>query len=207
MPKSRTRRNYRQRNPKQEKPIFVIATEGEITEYIYFYEFKKKFKDTITVHILPTGRDGNSAPKQVVKRIENFIGKRVSTRRKNDEFWAVIDFDNWGEEQILEAYNECQENRYKLAVSNPCFELWLNFHQDNPKTPKTCSYCQKELRKLLKSYDKNKYDVEKLLEKLDKAMEKSAQLHLDKDEPFPKDTGTHVYLLIKSLPDKSEIFV
>lgn len=199
MPKSRTRRNFRQRKPKQEKPIFVIATEGEITEYIYFYEFKKKLKDKIIIHILPTGRDGNSAPKQVVKRIENFIRKRVSTRRKKDEFWAVIDFDNWGEAQILEAYNECQENKYKLAVSNPCFELWLNLHQDNPKIPKVCSACKSELRKLLKSYDKNKYDVDKLLEKLDKALEKSAQLHLDKDELFPKDTGTHVYLLVKKL--------
>lgn len=197
MPKSRTRHNYRQRKPKQEKPIFVIATEGEITENIYFDKFKETLKDKVVIYVLNTGRDGNSAPKQVVRRIENFIRKRVSTRRKNDEFWAVIDFDNWGEAQILEAYNECQENKYKLAVSNPCFELWLNLHQDNPKIPKTCSACQKELQKLLKIYSKNKYDVDKLLEKLDKALEKSAQLHLDKDEPFPKDTGTHVYLLVK----------
>lgn len=203
MPKSRIRRNSRQRNPRQENPIFVIATEGEITEYIYFYEFKKKLIDKITVHILPTGRDGNSAPKQVVKRIENFIRKRVSTRRKNDEFWAIVDFDNWGEAQILEAYKECKENKYELAVSNPCFELWLNFHQDKPKTPKTCSDCQKELRKLLKSYSKNDYDVYKLLEKLDKAVEKARQLHQNKDENFPKDTGTHVYLLVEKLKENT----
>ena len=111
--------------------------------------------------------------------------------------WSLITM--LGDIKLTEVYLECRKNSFNLAVSNPCFELWLNFHQDNPKSPKTCSECQKELVKLLGKYDKADYDVEKLLEKLDNAIEKACQLHQDKTEMFPKETGTHVYLLVEKL--------
>jgi len=55
------------------------------------------------------------------------------------------------------------------------------------------------LKKRLGDYSKNNFDVDKLIGKLDKAIAKAAQLHKNKTEAFPKQIGTHVYLLVKKL--------
>ncbi|MGI8640433.1 MAG: RloB family protein [Pyrinomonadaceae bacterium] len=199
MSKPRLNRNTRQRKPKKAKPICVIATEGKETEKIYFDKIREIYRDKYTIHILPTDQRGKSAPKHIVQRIENFKRKKVSTNLKNDEYWAIVDFDSWGEEQLAEAHRVCESNKFELAVSNPCFELWLNFHQDKPKSPKTCAECKKQVEKLLGVYDKNDYDAEKLIEKVASAINKAEQLHQNKSEPFPKETGTHVYKLVQKL--------
>lgn len=197
MPKSRF---TRQRKLLKRKPICVIATEGKETEYIYFNRIRELHKEKIyTIHILPTDQRGRSAPKHIIQRIEDFKSKKVSTQMKTDEYWAVVDFDEWGETQLKKAFEECENNKFNLAVSNPCFELWLNFHRDTLKTPKTCPECERELKRFLGDYSKNNYDVDKLISKLDKAITKAKQLHKNKKEPFPKDTGTHVYLLVEKL--------
>src|SRR5215213_1359710 len=201
MPKRFSR--TRPRHPRQEKPIFVIAAEGEVTEKIYFEKIREKFREKYVIHILSGDSRGNSAPKHVIQRLEEFIKKKVSTRRKNDEFWAVLDCDSWGEKQLMEAFDKCEDKNFGFAVSNPCFELWLNLHQKTPKCPKNCRDYEKELTKLLnKQYKKNDYDAGKLIAEVLKAIENAENLHQDKSEPYPKDTGTHVYLLIEKIVNK-----
>lgn len=200
MSKSFSRSKTRRRNPRQEKPICVISTEGEITERIYFEKIKEIYRENYVIHILSSDGRGKSAPKHVIGRLENFIKKKVPTRRKKDEFWAVIDDDLRGEKQLTEAYEKCQSKNFNLAVSNPCFELWLNVHQKNPKYPKTCREYDKELTKLLqKQYKKKDYDAEKLISEINLAIKNAGDLHQNKLETFPKDTGTHIYLLIEKI--------
>ena len=192
-------RYQRKHNIREPKKKYIIATEGEKTEKIYFDKFREQnFRKNIFIQILPSKKDGDSSPEKVLERLNKFARDKIFDEDR-DECWLVIDYDSWSDKKLNEIYGECKQRNYKLAVSNPCFELWLNFHQDKSKTPKTCSDCQKELKKLLKIYDKNNYDADRLLEKLEKAIEKSRQLHQDKDEPFPKDSGTHVYLLVEKL--------
>lgn len=192
-------RFQRKHNVREPNKKYIIATEGECTEPIYFEKFREQNKQkNIFLTILPTKGDGHSSPEKVLERLKKFVKEKVFDK-KRDECWLVIDYDAWGDIKLTEVYLECQKNSFNLAVSNPCFELWLNFHQDNPKSPKTCSECHKELVKLLGKYNKADFDVEKLLEKLDKAIEKSSQLHQVKTEMFPKETGTHVYLLVEKL--------
>ena len=43
----------------------------------------------------------------------------------------MLDRDKHHEEQYLQIIDWCTKNpAYKMAVSNPCFELWLLFHHD-----------------------------------------------------------------------------
>lgn len=178
---------------------YIIATEGEKTEEIYFGKFKEQnFRKNIFIQILPTKKDGDSSPEKVLERLNKFARDKVFDEDR-DECWLVIDYDNWGVKKLNQIYGESQKRKYQLAVSNPCFELWLSFHQDKSKTPSSCADCIKELAKLLGVYDKADYDVNKLLKKLDKAIAKSKQLHKNKKEPFPAQTGTHVYLLVEKL--------
>lgn len=193
-------RYQRKHNVRETKKKYIIATEGEKTEDIYFSKFKEQnFRKNVFIKILPTKKDGDSAPEKVLKRVKKYAKDNLIDE-KRDECWLVIDYDSWGDKKLNVIHKECQKSSYHLAVSNPCFELWLNLHQDNPKTPSKCSDCENELNKLLLgNYSKNDFDVDKLLKKLDKAIAKAKQLHKNKAEPFPKQVGTHVYLLVEKL--------
>jgi hypothetical protein len=188
----------RKHNVREPNKKYIIATEGECTEPIYFEAFREQNKQkNIFLTVLPT-KDGDSSPEKVLERLKKFVRAKVFDKNR-DECWLVIDYDAWGETKLNQVYSECRKNSFNLAVSNPCFELWLNFHQENPKSPKTCSDCGKELTKLLGKYDKANYNVEKLLDNLNKAISKAKQLHQDENEMFPKEPGTHVYLLAEKL--------
>ena len=195
-------RYQRRHNVREPKRKFVIATEGEKTEKIYFDVWKQKVEKTLVIKILEA-KDGDSSPEKVLKRLENFLkGKSEYDSKNGDEFWIVIDHDLRKEDFLSEIYDECRKKQFNLALSNPCFELWLNFHQENPKSPKTCADCLKEVKKLLKGkYDKNDYDAAKLIENVSYAIQESRRLHEDKSESFPTNTGTHVYLLVEKLLD------
>jgi RloB-like protein len=189
----------RRHNVREPNKKYIIATEGECTEPVYFEAFREKNKrKSIFITILPTKRDGDSSPEKVLERLKKFVREKIFDKKRG-ECWLVIDYDAWGDIKLNEVYLECKKNSFNLAVSNPCFELWLAFHQENPKSPKTCSECQKELTRLLGKYNKANYNVNKLLEKLDNAINKASQLHQNKTEMFPTETGTHVYLLVEKL--------
>lgn len=200
---AKSSRFQRKHKIRETKKTVVIATEGEKTEKIYFDVWKRKVQKNLNIRILET-KGGGKSPIGILRRLKKFLAKNTNyDTRYGDEFWIVIDRDTWEETELLEVFQECTDCKYNFAVSNPCFELWLNFHQENPNTPKTCAECEKRLTRLFGTkYNKSDYDAEKLIEKADHAIEKAALLHLDKDEPFPKDTGTHVYLLVKKLSDK-----
>jgi hypothetical protein len=55
-----------------------------------------------------------------------------------DVLWLVIDTDRWGDKQLSEVTSECVSKHFRLAVSNPCFELWLILHyEDSDSISKT----------------------------------------------------------------------
>jgi hypothetical protein len=64
------------------------------------------------------------------------VQKAIAARRKSareqgeiDEFWCVFDVE-WPENHpgLKDAAALAADNGIRLAVSNPCFELWLSLH-------------------------------------------------------------------------------
>jgi len=43
-----------------------------------------------------------------------------------DEYWCIFDIDERG--RVPEAIDMAQANQIRLAISNPCIELWLLLH-------------------------------------------------------------------------------
>lgn len=143
-----------------------------------------------------------------------------------DEFWIVTDVDkNWSTEEIpgsngktyIEEWNEaitmCQERNYCYAVSNPCFEMWLLLHHDEVKDEDkqyavtdnhsfvSASHYQERLRKLDVPLKKQKHIVPQhyTVEKVDAAISRAKELHLDKTELCPRYYATTVYLLLEKI--------
>ena len=46
----------------------------------------------------------------------------------DDELWLMVDVDHWGNKHLAEVADQAGHNQFNLAVSNPCFEVWLFLH-------------------------------------------------------------------------------
>ncbi len=65
---SRFQRRHSFRDPKR---FFIIATEGECTEAIYFNVLKPPRNAAIQLRLLPAGK-GKSTPKEVLARLRSY---------------------------------------------------------------------------------------------------------------------------------------
>ncbi len=103
---------------------FIIVCEGQSREPDYF-----KFFDGISsrVKIVPVESTAGSAPSKLIQRaVEK--EKELGARSKTDRVWFVIDTDRW-REQLHGIRQECgAHSHWRVAQSNPCFEVWLYFH-------------------------------------------------------------------------------
>jgi hypothetical protein len=110
--------------------LIVIATEGTKTEPKYFHDLahSSKYRNS-KVHVEVIKRDeSSSSPRAVLRELDKF--KSDFNLSETDELWLVFDIDRWGE-QVSEVAQECIQKKYHLAISNPCFELWLLLHHSD----------------------------------------------------------------------------
>lgn len=180
-----------------QKTLYVIATEGAVTEKIYFNEmFRRK---NIRMPILAT-KSGDSSPDKVFKRL---IEYRRTYNASPNELWLVIDRDNWNKVTLDAIAKECQKKDYNLIISNPCFELWLLLHQKNPKQPLTIANCVNELKKLIPGYTKSKFNIENIHKNVGLAINHAKVLDNKKDIQEPP--STKVFKLVEKLIVETEL--
>jgi hypothetical protein len=101
---------------------FLIVCEGQ-TEEIYFSSFPVV---TATVKAEPTGRTKLALVKEA---------KKLAKENNYDEIWCVFDMDiNYANQEnqrndFNSAIEQLQsEEKFKVAYSNDCFELWFYLH-------------------------------------------------------------------------------
>jgi hypothetical protein len=178
--------------------LVVIASEDRyaVRQYFDFFESTR-----IQFRVLETP-DGRSAPEHVLERIneylENFeIGE-------GDTFWVVCDCDHWVEpnhiQNLTHVLRECRKKGIKVALSNPCFDLWLLLHfADFPaENMLTCAEVADRLRTAAGGYDKTRIynlqiDNEKVSNAVKRAGENQSQMRI------PNQLHTSVHLIIRSL--------
>jgi RloB-like protein len=88
--------------------LFIIATEGAVTEQQYFEMFGSS---RIKVKVLPTGSDNQSAPDRVLDRLNSF--KEEFDLHEDDMLWLVLDVDRWGDEKLSLV---CREAKQKIII-------------------------------------------------------------------------------------------
>lgn len=193
---------FNRRSPHREtRKLFVIATEGQETERIYFAIFNgEEYRKNVRVHVLPT-RKGASSPQSVLKRLRTYAHEIGID--PGDELWVVVDVDRWGEATLDALCHACHQADYNVAVSNPCFELWLVLHQEKPRTPISAKACEREMELLLgRPYDKADYATRHLIPHIEMAIKHARRLDRQPDDQWPRETGTHVYKLVTKLIQK-----
>jgi RloB-like protein len=131
MPSRRSRDSLKRRRPRLEpRPLLLVCCEGEVTEPCYFKALKNEERNRLVkVVVYP----GGATPKTLVeKAIEKKREAEHEARRQKDDYlrynevWCVFDVDQ--HPNIPDAKQQARDNGIKLAISNPCFELWALLH-------------------------------------------------------------------------------
>lgn len=184
--------------------FFVVATEGAETEPRYLHALQERDlvpRSRVRIHVLPTN-EGRSAPDHLAARIDAFLHEY--TLLPDDEVWLVLDTDlGTGNRiaQLAALSTLCKQKRWRLAVSHPCFELWLLLHvsDDLSAINNRCDSVGAALRARLGAYSKSTTpDACLNVAALDVATVRAAALD-PADSPWPTSAGTHVYKLLAAL--------
>ena len=198
----RQRREARGPASREPKRLLLVVCEGKITEPMYIRGFVRKARNaTVEVRI----HDEQGDPRKLVEMAKRERDRaRVRARQQDDDFlaydevWCVFDRDQ--HERFEDACQMARDNQLDLAVSNPCFELWLLLHfRDSPGVQRR-DHLQKMLGKFLSGYDKH-FDFERVTDNVDRATMRARRLDQDAErmgEPFRNPT-TGVYRLTESI--------
>lgn len=107
---------------------FVVGVEGEKTEPLYFNGLLTHGHiprpTRVNLEILSPDH-GESAPSHVVARLAERLKGRLL--RPFDQVWMVVDTDQW-DENLHGAVQSAKGAGWRVAVSDPCFEVWLQLH-------------------------------------------------------------------------------
>jgi hypothetical protein len=127
---NRERRPARRPPYKDSKPVILVVTEGKVTEPEYLDGFARATKNPrVRIEV----RGGVGVPRTIVefaktlkKEAEQRARREKDENLRYDEVWCVFDIDQ--HPNIPDARQMARDNGIELAISNPCFELWLWLH-------------------------------------------------------------------------------
>jgi hypothetical protein len=155
--RNRQRRRGRRAPFREPKPKLLIVCEGAKTERQYFEQFASFHRNSL-VDVIVEG--GKGVPLTVVRTAKAWKEKASSdAKRKDDEFlkyqsvWCVFDVDD--HPKVPEARIMANDNGIELAISNPCFELWLLLHHRDCPGELHRGKARSMLKVHVPSYDKH----------------------------------------------------
>ncbi len=108
----------------------LVFTEGQVTEETYLTYWHRRFRGQVNVEI----HEFHGTPLALVTRAvsakaDNERAERKGRGRAHDEVWCVFDVDE--HPSLREAIELADAADIKLAISNPCVELWFLLHFAN----------------------------------------------------------------------------
>ena len=134
----------------------VVVTEGKVTEPGYLDVFDHLHGDRSFARLVQ--RRGVGDPRAVVERAIK-ESKELGHDRlgSQDTVWAMFDRDV--HPRFAQAKDMARGNGIRLAISNPCFELWGILHYQECDAPLDRHECQKMLGELCPGYSNKKGKV------------------------------------------------
>ncbi len=196
----------RKAKPVRDASLVVIASEDKyaVRQYFDFFESTR-----IQFRVLEA-QDGKSAPEHVLNRINEYIDEFEIG--EGDTFWLVCDCDHWVEpnhiQNLTQVVRQCRQKGIQVALSNPCFDLWLLLHftEYPAEDVLACNEVAGRLRAAVGGYDKTKVynlpiDDAKVSAAVQRASDMTPMLEI------PTRVQTAVHLIIQSLVQKRIISI
>lgn len=198
------------RTPQEQLRKIRIHTEGKITEPGYLNMLGRLYRHKVYLDIGTTGQGPKSLVEQACQDEDERRRRRRRRRRPTppydyDEIWCMFDVDEHPE--IKQSVNRARQKKgVEVAVSNPCFELWLVLHQKD----QTAHIERKDVQQLAqelglikdKRIDNSSFNF--LLEKYEDAKRRAIELdrwHEGNGSPPRSNPSTGVWRLVDSIRD------
>ena len=206
------RSKKRPRSPKEPKQRFLLCCEGEGTEPGYFKSLADFLRNSLIELVeIEIAEHESTDPKQIVVQAKSL---RASANRearrmhddnlRYDQVWCVFDRDE--HIHFDEAIKQAVDNRLDLAVSNPCFELWILVHFQDQTAGLTRQDARKKVRKYIPDYEKS-ISFAELEGRTYKAAQRAGKMESDAKErgKVTDNPSTGVWHLVKKLCDGSKV--
>lgn len=153
----------RKKQTRAKRKRHLIVSNGKVTETEYFTFLINEMDVRGSVRYRHIDGDPLKVAKQVSRELES--DKKAGKAGEIEELssaWIVVDTDEF--RNLSAAEHEAKFKGVRLAISNPCFEVWLIDHVS--PCPETCAstpQCERRARDLgvLKSTDPNRSSASK----------------------------------------------
>jgi hypothetical protein len=201
---------------RQIKPVILIVTEGAQTEPKYFEHFRNRHTN-IDIRVVgnKTGA-GETDYLSLIRKAADYREKNQLSPTSGDATWVVADGDvNYNnpdpiatkEKQLSQARKLADKKGIRLALSNPCFELWYLLHfQYTTKFLKDYAAVKVMLASYIPAYEKTDDVFAQLAAETPKAIQNAKRLeeyHLKDGAAQPFEIAvnpfTDVYQLVETL--------
>ena len=179
--------------------LIVVVTEDTFAPEQYFNLIKAR---RVQVKVAPS-QGGHSSPQAILASAR--VLKKDPDFQDFDEFWLLLDTDHWFERNhianCMTVISEAKSEGFQVAVSNPCFDLWLLLHHDDvpPDRPfENCQSLEQRFRELKGKFNKTKLELEHFNVDLALvAIDRGKRLTPDTINFRPKNPGTQVWALVE----------
>jgi hypothetical protein len=117
--------------PQRQIRQILVFVEGERTEDGYFKHWGRQHRSEVIVNVHEfKGADPLSlVTRAVAEQKQEQYEERHRRGPPHDEIWCVFDVD--AHPKLTEAVELATTHNIKVAVSNPCFELWFILHYED----------------------------------------------------------------------------
>lgn len=170
-------RPLRRRAPKiDQRSRFVILCEGELTEPHYLKAFARlpNVRAVATLDIRGLGYE----PRRLVEEAREVRRQEGRQGSGSTQYWCVFDVEAPKQHhRLLEAVQMAHDNDIHVAVSNPCFELWLLLHYVDRESWLDNGACRTLRHKQDGSQGKS-LDSAVYMQRLTEAMQRSRRLEV-----------------------------
>lgn len=174
-----------------------------MTEPEYFQYIKRALRDSLLV--VEVSRERGEPLRVVEAAVKAKARADLEARRRKDEnlrfdeVWCVVDVDEHA--RLVDALHLADRNRVRVAVSNPCFELWVLLHFADQRGFVTVQDACARLRTHLNGYEKH-IDCALLVGKYADALRRAqdlAVMHENNGSPVGANPSTDVWRLTEAL--------
>lgn len=207
-----TRSKKRPYKPKERRERFLLCCEGVGTEPGYFNSLADFLRNRLIELIeVKIAEHETTDPKQIVEQAKRLRAaadreaKRMHDQNlRYDQVWCVFDRDE--HVHFNEAIKQASDNNLDLAVSNPCFELWILIHFQDQTTGLTRQDARNKVRYYIPAYEK-KISFAELKGHTDTAVRRARKLESDAKESgkVTDNPTTGVWKLVQKLCEGSKV--
>lgn len=209
------------------KRRYYVITEGSRTERKYFEIIddnreRSKINSLLDIVFLRKEEDlkGHSSPKNLLTLIEQKRRELIQKEGYNselDRFVIVFDRDSFSSEEDYTGFVRQAKDNNLLAITSPCFEIWLFLHQENSvekiilnsydnilrncRVSNNHSYVSELTSSILGMNPKKRIPKEILLDNIDVAIDQEKLLNNDVYKMF-NNIGSNIGSLILEMRDE-----